>query len=120
MAYPRVIPHSDGAGTIDMVGPGVSSGRLGQRVWCYGAQSYRPFGTVADYVVVPEILAVPLETLPKRSWTKASAATLRPGSRSRRSPTHMSLLKQGHRVASSSRSLSGDAWKGGAIAYWNL
>jgi NADPH:quinone reductase len=60
MTYPRVVPHSDGAGTIDMVGPGLSTGRLGQRVWCYGAQSYRPFGTAAEYVVVPETLAVPL------------------------------------------------------------
>jgi NADPH:quinone reductase len=60
MSYPRVIPHSDGAGTIDAVGPGVSQDRIGERVWCYGAQSYRPFGTAAEYVVVPSDLAVPL------------------------------------------------------------
>jgi NADPH:quinone reductase len=60
MPYPRVIPHSDGAGTIDAVGPGVPAGRAGERVWCYGAQSYRPFGTAAEYVVVPAGLAVPL------------------------------------------------------------
>jgi NADPH2:quinone reductase len=29
-------------------------------VWCYGAQSYRPFGTSAEYVVVPGAIAVPL------------------------------------------------------------
>jgi NADPH2:quinone reductase len=29
-------------------------------VWCYGAQSYRPFGTAAEYVVVPSGQAVPL------------------------------------------------------------
>ena len=52
MAYPRVIPHSDGAGTIDRVGEGVSASRVGERVWCYGAQSYRSFGTAAEYVVV--------------------------------------------------------------------
>ena len=52
MPYPRVIPHSDGAGTIDRVGAGVSATRVGERVWCYGAQSYRPFGTAAEYVVV--------------------------------------------------------------------
>jgi hypothetical protein len=40
------------------VGPGVSGGRVGERVWCYGAQSYRPFGTAAEYVVVPDGLAV--------------------------------------------------------------
>jgi NADPH2:quinone reductase len=59
MVYPRVIPHSDGAGVIDAVGPGVSPDRVGERVWCYGAQSGRPFGTAADYVVVPDNLAVP-------------------------------------------------------------
>src|SRR5947209_1925218 len=53
MPYPRVIPHSDGAGTIDRVGEGVPTSRVGERVWCYGAQSYRPFGTAAEYVVVP-------------------------------------------------------------------
>src|SRR5262245_6113123 len=60
MSYPRVIPHSDGAGTIDAVGPGVPQDRIGERVWCYAAQSYRPFGTAAEYVVVPNGLAVPL------------------------------------------------------------
>lgn len=53
MPYPRIIPHSDGAGQIDEVGEGVSSEWLGQRVWCYGAQSYRPFGTAAEFTVVP-------------------------------------------------------------------
>ena len=60
MPYPRVIPHSDGAGTIDRVGEGVPASRVGERVWCYGAQSYRPFGTAAEYVVVPAGQAVPL------------------------------------------------------------
>lgn len=60
MPYPRVIPHSDGAGRIDLVGGGVDAARLGERVWCYGAQSYRPFGTAAEFVVVPTELAVPL------------------------------------------------------------
>ncbi len=53
MAYPRVIPHSDGAGVIDRVGPSVGEGWLGQRVWCHGAQSYRPFGTAAQYAILP-------------------------------------------------------------------
>jgi len=60
MPFPRVIPHSDGAGTIDAVGQDVDTQRIGQRVWCYGAQSYRPFGTAAEYCVVPDQLAVPL------------------------------------------------------------
>ena len=53
MPYPRVIPHSDGSGTVDAVGEGVSREWIGRRVWCYGAQSYRPFGTAAEYTVLP-------------------------------------------------------------------
>ena len=60
MPYPRVVPHSDGAGVIDEVGSQVSPSRVGERVWCFGAQSYRPFGTAADYAVVPTDQAVPL------------------------------------------------------------
>jgi NADPH2:quinone reductase len=60
MPYPRVIPHSDGAGTVDAVGDGVDETRVGQRVWVYGAQSYRPSGTAAQFVVVPADLAVAL------------------------------------------------------------
>jgi len=53
MPYPRVIPHSDGSGTVDAVGEGISQEWVGRRVWCYGAQSYRPFGTAAEYTVIP-------------------------------------------------------------------
>jgi len=53
MPYPRVIPHSDGSGTVDAAGEGVSREWIGRRVWCYGAQSYRPFGTAAEYTVIP-------------------------------------------------------------------
>jgi NADPH2:quinone reductase len=60
MPYPRVVPHSDGAGVTDETGPGVDAARTGEPAWCYGAQSYRPFGTAAEYVVVPAALAVPL------------------------------------------------------------
>src|SRR4051794_39587923 len=60
MPFPRVVPHSDAAGVVDAVGDGVDKNRLGRRVWVYGAQSYRAFGTAAQYVVVPEHLVVPL------------------------------------------------------------
>jgi NADPH2:quinone reductase len=60
MAYPRVIPHSDGAGTVDQVGTGVGAEWIGRRVWCYGAQSYRPFGTAAELTVVPLDKVAPL------------------------------------------------------------
>jgi NADPH:quinone reductase-like Zn-dependent oxidoreductase len=32
MPYPRVIPHSDGSGTVDAVGEGVSREWIGRRV----------------------------------------------------------------------------------------
>ena len=60
MPYPRVIPHSDGAGRVDRVGEGVSGEWVGRAVWCFGAQSYRPFGTAAEFTVVPVEQAVPL------------------------------------------------------------
>jgi NADPH2:quinone reductase len=60
MAYPRVTPHSDGAGVIDAVGSGVDAARIGERVWCFGAQSYRAFGTAAERVCVPSAQAVVL------------------------------------------------------------
>jgi NADPH2:quinone reductase len=45
---------------IDAVGDGVSPSRVGQRVWVYGAQSYRPFGTAAQWTTVPAEQAPPL------------------------------------------------------------
>ena len=53
LAFPRIIPHSDGAGTVDLAGDGVTPTWIGKRVWCFGAQSYRPFGTSAEFTVVP-------------------------------------------------------------------
>jgi NADPH2:quinone reductase len=60
MAFPRVIPHSDGAGAVESVGEGVDPNRVRQRVWVFGAQSYRPFGTAAQLMVVPSGQAVDL------------------------------------------------------------
>jgi NADPH:quinone reductase len=60
MPYPRVIPHSDGAGRIDQIGPGVSAEWTGRNVWCYGAQSYRAFGTAAEFTVIPVDHVAPL------------------------------------------------------------
>lgn len=51
--FPRIVPHSDGAGTIEAVGEGVSPDRIGQRVWVYNAQWERPYGTAAEYVSLP-------------------------------------------------------------------
>ncbi len=60
MAFPRVIPHSDGAGTIEAVGEGVDRGRIGERVWLWNGQWKRAFGTAAEYIALPAIQAVPL------------------------------------------------------------
>ena len=43
-----------------LVGAGVEESRLGQRVWVFGAQSYRPFGTAAQLTVVPAQQAIDL------------------------------------------------------------
>jgi len=60
IAFPRVIPHSDGAGEIDAVGPGVVPARIGERVWVWNGQWRRPFGTAAQYIALPADQAVRL------------------------------------------------------------
>ncbi len=54
-----VVPNQDGAGTIDMVGSGVSPERIGERVWVLLA-AHNSWGTAAEYTVVPAGHAVPL------------------------------------------------------------
>jgi NADPH2:quinone reductase len=51
-AFPRIVPHSDGAGVIDQVGAGVDPARMGERVWIYCGQWQRPFGTCAEYIAI--------------------------------------------------------------------
>lgn len=53
MPFRRIVPHQDGAGIIDRVGPGVPDTRIGERVWVYMAQTGRAFGTAAEFVLVP-------------------------------------------------------------------
>ena len=60
IAFPRVIPNSDGAGEIDQVGEGVSAARVGERVWVWNGQWRRAFGTTAEYITLPAEQAVPL------------------------------------------------------------
>ena len=60
MAFPRVIPHSDGAGVIDAVGHGVPDARIGERVWLWNAAWGRAHGTACELVCVPQEQAVPL------------------------------------------------------------
>jgi NADPH2:quinone reductase len=70
IAFPRVIPHSDGAGEIERVGTGVSPSRVGERVWIWNGQWRRPFGTAAQAITLPAPQAVPL---PKNITMEAGA-----------------------------------------------
>lgn len=58
--FPLMIPHSDGAGVIQAVGPGVPETRIGERVWLWNAGWQRAHGTAAEYVALPQAQAVPL------------------------------------------------------------
>lgn len=60
MAFPRIVPHSDGAGVIEAVGQGVDAARIGQRVWIWNGQWQRAQGTAADLIALPQDQAVPL------------------------------------------------------------
>jgi NADPH:quinone reductase len=46
-------PNQDGAGTVDAVGEGVDPVLVGERVWIWEAAHQRPYGTAAEYTVVP-------------------------------------------------------------------
>lgn len=59
MPFPRVVPHSDGAGEIVAVGKGVSR-ELGERVWIWNGQWQRAQGTCAELIAVPSEQAVRL------------------------------------------------------------
>src|SRR6266478_6990905 len=59
LAAPLVIPHSDGAGDVEAVGPGVHD-RVGERVWVWNGQWKRAHGTAADYIALPSVQAVHL------------------------------------------------------------
>jgi len=73
---PRIVPHSDAGGIIDAVGAGVPKNRLGQRVWTWNGQFGRPFGTCAEYIVLPEAQAV---ALPDNTSFDAAACMGIPG-----------------------------------------
>lgn len=60
MAFPKIIPHCDGAGVIDEVGEGVPATRIGERVWVFNAQWQRAHGTAAEWIVLPQAFAAPL------------------------------------------------------------
>ncbi len=70
LPFPRIVPHSDGMGAVDAVGAGVAPSRVGQRVWVWNAAWGRPFGTAAQFVVLPQAQAV---TLPASVGDEAGA-----------------------------------------------
>ncbi|SCL37429.1 NADPH2:quinone reductase [Micromonospora pallida] len=53
-------PGQDGAGVIEAVGNGLDRHLIGERVWVWEAAWRRPWGTAAEYTVVPARQAVPL------------------------------------------------------------
>jgi NADPH2:quinone reductase len=54
------VPHHDGAGRVDAIGPGVTGLAVGQRVWLYLAAADNTYGTAAEFAVVPADKVVPL------------------------------------------------------------
>jgi NADPH:quinone reductase len=52
------IPDQDGSGVVDAVGNGVDPAVLGQRVWLWESAYQRPWGTAAEFTVVPQRQAV--------------------------------------------------------------
>jgi NADPH:quinone reductase len=57
---PPQTPNQDGAGLVDAVGTGVRAALAGLRVWVFEAAHQAPYGTAADFTVVPERHVVPL------------------------------------------------------------
>ncbi len=58
--FPKIIPHSDGAGVIKAVGEGIDKKRIGQPIWIWNGQWQRPFGTAAELITIPEQQVVPM------------------------------------------------------------
>ncbi|MGC5031657.1 NADPH:quinone reductase [Micromonospora sp. DT229] len=54
------IPGQDGAGVVEAVGAGVDQGLVGERVWLWEAAWQRPWGTAAEYTLIPARQVVPL------------------------------------------------------------
>ncbi|MEV6694494.1 NADPH:quinone reductase [Micromonospora sp. NPDC051196] len=46
-------PGQDGAGVVEAVGAGVDQDLIGERVWLWEAAWQRPWGTAAEYTVIP-------------------------------------------------------------------
>lgn len=64
LVFPRVVPHSDGAGEIVALGSGVAASRLHEQVWLYNATALynatRSTGTAAQFCALPAEQAIKL------------------------------------------------------------
>lgn len=60
MAFPRIVPHSDGAGVVEAVGADVEGFAKGDRVWVANGQWQRAFGTAAELIAVSADLVASL------------------------------------------------------------
>jgi NADPH2:quinone reductase len=58
--HAEVIPHSDGAGVVEALGPGADPALLGRRVWVFNGQWERAHGTAAEYIALTAAQVVPL------------------------------------------------------------
>ena len=85
---PPQIPNQDGSGVVDAVGNGVDRAVLGQRVWLWESADQRPWGTAAEYTVVPQRQAVLLP----------AGASPRAGGRARGAVPHRAPLPHARRV----------------------
>jgi NADPH2:quinone reductase len=115
-----IVPDQDGAGTIDAVGEGVEEARIGERVWLYNAQWQRPFGTAAEFVALPQHLAVPL---PESASFELGASLGIPAITAHRCLFSAGPLTSGDRVlvhggagAVGHAAIELAAWRGAAVA----
>ncbi|MCY4206898.1 MAG: NADPH:quinone reductase [Roseovarius sp.] len=76
LPFPKIIPHSDGAGIVEAVGHGVDANRIGSRVWIWNGQWNRAFGTAAQFIALPSSQAV---DLPESASNETGAALGIPG-----------------------------------------
>src|SRR5712671_5304987 len=76
LEFPRIVPHSDGAGVVEALGPGVSDFEVGDRVGTFNAQFKRAWGTAAQYIALPVALVRPLP--PTLALSRARVSEFRP------------------------------------------
>lgn len=55
--FSPIVSCNDGAGVIEAVGSNVDPSQIGKNVWIFGAQAYRPMGTMAEFCTLPAWMA---------------------------------------------------------------